>query len=105
DSGTQLAGGRAKPNLGRNGIGISPAKPQRVYAVVDADPDGGIYRSEDAGASWTHTSNDRRVWERGWYFGAVTVEPDNTDVVYSVNVNVYRSSDGGKVFVPFKGAP
>jgi photosystem II stability/assembly factor-like uncharacterized protein len=97
--------GLPKAKVGRIGIGLSPAKPQRVYAVVDADPDGGIYRSDDAGATWTRTSNDRRVWERGWYFGAVTVEPNDADTVYSINVNVYRSTDGGKTFVPVKGAP
>src|SRR5689334_1099226 len=103
DNWTQLTNGLPKSKVGRIGIGISPAKPQRVYAVVDADPDGGMYRSDDAGATWTKSSTDHRVWERGWYFGAVTVEPDNADTVYSINVNVYRSTDGGKTFVPVKG--
>ena len=78
--------------------------PRRVYAIVDA-PEGGMYRSDDAGATWTRTSEDTRVWSRGWYFGGVTVEPKNPDVVYSINVNVYRSDDAGKTFVPIKGAP
>src|SRR5207245_2384734 len=78
--------------------------PRRVYLVVDA-PEGGIYRSDDAGATWTRTSSDQRVWSRGWYFGGITVEPKNRDVVYSINVNVYCSEDGGRTFVPVKGAP
>jgi len=45
------------------------------------------------------------VWSRGWYFGGITAEPKNPDVVYSMNVNVYRSDDGGKTFIPVKGAP
>ena len=92
----------AKP--GRIGIAVSPSMPRRVYLVVDA-PEGGIYRSDDAGATWTRTSNDARVWSRGWYFGGITVEPKNPDVVYSVNINVYRSQDGGRTFAPVKGAP
>lgn len=92
----------AKP--GRIGVAVAPSMPNRVYAVVDA-PEGGMYRSDDAGATWTRMSSDARVWSRGWYFGGITVEPKNADVVYSMNVNVYRSDDGGKTFVPVKGAP
>ena len=91
-------------NPGRIGIAVAPSAPSRVYAVVDA-PQGGIYRSDDAGATWTRTSSDPRVWSRGWYFGGINVEPKNPDVVYSINVNVYRSDDGGKTFIPVKGAP
>ena len=92
------------PKPGRIGIAVAPSMPRRVYLVVDA-PEGGIYRSDDAGASWTRTAGDTRVWSRGWYFGGITVEPKNADVVYSINVNVYRSDDAGKTFVPIKGAP
>src|SRR5438132_10594736 len=97
-----ISGLPAKP--GRIGIAVAPSMPQRVYLVVDA-PEGGVYRSDDAGATWTRTSSDQRVWSRGWYFGGITVEPKNPDVVYSINVNVYRSEDAGRTFIPVKGAP
>jgi photosystem II stability/assembly factor-like uncharacterized protein len=90
---------------GRIGIAVAPSNPRRVYAIVDDPDEGGMYRSDDAGATWTRSSSDSRIWSRGWYFGGVTVEPDNADVVYSININVYRSDDGGHVFVPVKGAP
>ncbi|HLJ75326.1 MAG TPA: hypothetical protein VKU62_12120 [Thermoanaerobaculia bacterium] len=94
----------AKP--GRIGIAVAPSMPNRVYIVADADANnGGIFRSDDAGATFTRTSKDPRVWSRGWYFGGITVEPKNADAVYSINVNVYRSDDGGKTFIPVKGAP
>jgi len=80
---------------GRIGIAVAPSMPNRVYAVVDA-PQGGVYRSDDSGATWTRASSDTRAWSRGWYFGGITVEPKNADVVYSINVNVYRSDDAGK---------
>jgi photosystem II stability/assembly factor-like uncharacterized protein len=90
---------------GRIGIAVAPSQPSRVYAIVDSEEAGGMYRSDDAGATWTRTSSDTRVWSRGWYFGDITVEPKNADVVYSCNVNVFRSQDAGKTFVPIKGAP
>ncbi len=103
DSWTMLGGGLpAKP--GRIGVAVAPSQPSRVYAVVDAGK-GGMYRSDDAGATWTRASADSRVWGRGWYFGGVNVEPKNPDVVYSININVYRSADAGKTFIPIKGAP
>src|SRR5205823_4836229 len=104
DHWTALTAGLPK-KPGRIGLAVAPSQPRRVYAIVDAEDGGGMYRSDDAGATWTLASKDARVWSRGWYFGGVTVEPKNADVVYSINVNVYRSDDGGKNFIIAKGAP
>jgi len=90
---------------GRIGVAVAPSNPRRVYAIVDKPGEGGMYRSDDAGATWTHTSGDERIWSRGWYFGGITVEPKNADVVYSCNVNLYRSDDAGKTWMPVRGAP
>ncbi|MGA8277547.1 MAG: hypothetical protein WB784_05065 [Rhodanobacteraceae bacterium] len=89
-------------HVGRIGIGISASAPRRVYAIVDAD-EGGLYRSDDAGANWRRTSSDNRIWERGWYFGRITVDPKNADRIYAMNMIVLRSEDGGKTFIPVKG--
>ncbi len=96
--------GLPSEKLGRIGIAFAPGDGKRVYAVVDAK-DGGIFASQDGGASWKRTSSDRRVWERGWYFGGITVDPKNPDVVYVCDTAMYRSADGGKTFLPIKGAP
>jgi photosystem II stability/assembly factor-like uncharacterized protein len=104
DHWTALTNGLPK-KPGRIGLAVAPSQPRRVYAVVDAEDGGGMYRSDDAGATWTLASKDSRIWSRGWYFGGVTVEPKNADVVYSINVNVYRSDDGGRNFNIVKGAP
>jgi len=101
---TELSHGGLPRQPGRIGIAVAPSQPQRVFALVDAT-EGGLYRSDDAGASWTRVSDDPRIWKRGWYFGGVTVDPTNPDVVYICNTGVYRSSDGGARFLPVKGAP
>ncbi|MCG6963047.1 MAG: hypothetical protein LJE95_07250 [Acidobacteria bacterium] len=88
---------------GRIGLAVAPSEPSRVYALVDADDGGGLYRSDDRGAHWTTTSTDTRVWYRGWYFGQITVEPRDADVVYVCNTVLLRSADGGKTFVPIEG--
>ena len=90
--------------LGRIGIAFAPSDSKRVYTLVDAK-EGGLYASKDGGSSWTRASADPRIWGRGWYFGGVTVDPKDPDTVYACNTTIYRSTDGGKTFLPFKGSP
>jgi photosystem II stability/assembly factor-like uncharacterized protein len=104
DTWTELKGRGLPAKPGRIGIAVAPSNPRRVYAIVDAE-DGGMYRSDDAGATWIRAGADARVWSRGWYFGGITVEPKDADVIYSCNVNLYRSNDAGKTWAPVKGAP
>jgi len=129
-----LTNGLPKEGIGRTGIAIAPSNPRRVYAVVDClvpDPNappaagggrggggnaacsqppappgqGGFFRSDDAGATWTRLSSDPALWGRGWYFEHVVVDPKNADIVYVANVSVSRSKDGGKTWVPLRGSP
>ncbi len=104
---------------GRIGISVSPANHNRIYAVVDAfvndrdHPDdstktkksGGVFRSDDAGATWTRLSSDERLWGRGWYFEKITADPKNADQIYVMNTSVYRSTDAGKTWKAIKGDP
>lgn len=94
--------GFAEGKVGRIGIGISASEPKRVYAIVDGDA-GGLYRSDDAGVNWKLSSGDPRIWQRGWYFGRVTIDPKDADRVYAMNTIVLRSDDGGTSFIPLKG--
>ena len=73
---------------------------------IDCLPsDGGVFRSDDAGATWTKLSGDNALWGRGWYFEKIAVDPKNADIVYVSNVSVSRSMDGGKTWVPLRGSP
>jgi len=91
--------------LGRIGLAVSRSDPDRMYAWVDAQKNGGIYRSDDAGESWQLVNTEDRVWGRGSDFACVRVDPRNKDVIYVANTSTYRSTDAGKNFTAIKGAP
>jgi photosystem II stability/assembly factor-like uncharacterized protein len=95
----------AAEGLGRIGIGIARSNPERVYATVGAREGAGIYRSDDAGATWQRVSTDERVWGRPGDFGEIRVHPANPDVVYAGNIAAYRSDDAGESWTSIKGAP
>jgi photosystem II stability/assembly factor-like uncharacterized protein len=104
DTWKPVTAGLPTEKLGRIRIAFAPSDPRRVYAIVDAKV-GGLYVSSDRGMTWALGSSDRRIWDRGWYFGGVTVDPKDPNIVYACNTALYRSTDGGKTFLPFKGAP
>ncbi|MDQ8160096.1 MAG: glycoside hydrolase [Gemmatimonadota bacterium] len=104
---TQLAGGlpTTADGLGRLGIGISPSNPRRIYVTATAGAKSGLYRSDDAGATWTRTTADNRIFGRGDDFAAVTVDPRDPNTLYSMNVVAWKSTDAGVTWTAFRGAP
>jgi len=94
-----------KQGLGRIGFCVAPSDPNRLYATVDAGDFGGIYRSNDGGESWSQMNPDGRYWGRGSDFAEVKADPQNADIVYTANVVVWKSTDGGKTWKDFRGAP
>ena len=109
DAGThwsQITGNGFPGHPGRMGIALSPAQPSRVYVIADGSPgEAGLYVSNDDGAHWTHASGDKRIWNRGWYFSEITVDPKNVDRIYVMDTIVLRSDDGGRNFIALKGDP
>ncbi|MGD0992135.1 MAG: glycoside hydrolase [Gemmatimonadales bacterium] len=91
--------------LGRLGLGTSASEPRRMYAIAPATKNGGLYRSDDGGATWRLVNADQRLWDRDGDFSEVKVDPKNADVVYVVNVTSWKSTDAGAHFTAFKGAP
>ncbi len=89
--------GWPKELVGKVGFSVSPVDPKRIYAIVEA-LDGGIFRSDDAGATWTKTNEDRNWRQRAWYYTHVVADTQNVDTMYVLNVGMGRSTDGGKTF-------
>ena len=128
DNWKQLSGGLPTDDfVGKIGIAISASNPNRIYAAVDdtgaavpparaggggggganaaAPAPGGIYLSDDAGATWKKVNAENRLWGRGWYFGEMAVDPKNPDRAYVMNTATFMTMDAGKSWVPVKGAP
>jgi photosystem II stability/assembly factor-like uncharacterized protein len=95
----------AENGLGRIGIATSPSEPSRLYAIVGATRGQGVYRSDVGGLNWRLVNSDGRVSSRDGDFNEVKVDPRNADVVYSANIVTWKSSDGGRTFSAFRGAP
>jgi photosystem II stability/assembly factor-like uncharacterized protein len=83
--------------LGRIGISVSGADPNRIYAIIEAK-EGGIYRSDDGGTKWTRVNEDGRFRQRAWYFSKIYADPKSPDTVYVLNTGAFKSVDGGKNF-------
>ena len=93
--------------LGKIGVDISPADPNRIYAMVEALEElGGVYRSDDGGEHWQHMTDDHRLRSRAWYYDHIIADPRSPDVVYVLDTGIFRSIDGGKTFgAPLTGLP
>ena len=99
DSWNQLTNGLPTDSVGKVGLAVSPANPDRVYALVEAqEHDRGLYRSDDAGQSFERVSDFRGLLARAWYYTHVDAHPTKEDVVFVSNEDFFRSQDGGESF-------
>ena len=89
--------GMPEGTLGIIGVTVSPANPERVWAIIEND-NGGVFRSDDGGKTWTKTNSDRSLRQRAWYYSRIYADPADADRVYVMNVSYHKSTDGGKTF-------
>jgi photosystem II stability/assembly factor-like uncharacterized protein len=98
DHWTKLAGGLPSDLFGRANVAISAAAPNRIFALIEARPGSGLYRSDDAGASWSLVNNSGNLITRPFYYDTLGVDPNDANIVYVGDESWYRSTDGGKSF-------
>ncbi len=100
DTWTELTNNPGLPEglKGRIGVAVSPANPQRVWAVIEAK-EGGLFRSDDGGATWTRTSDNPELRQRPWYYMHLFADPADAETVYVLNLGMWKSTDGGHTFI------
>ncbi len=99
DSWSEITRKPGLPNgiIGKIGVAVAGGDSNRLYAMVEAE-DGGLFRSEDAGATWARVSEDRRLRQRAFYYSRIYGDPVSKDTVYVMNTSFFKSTDGGKTF-------
>ncbi len=90
--------GLSEGSVGKIGVAVSPANSNRVWALIEHEPDGGVWRSDDAGATWKRVNDERKLRQRAFYYTRVYADPNDEDVIYALNTGLYRSRDGGETF-------
>jgi len=83
--------------LGRIGVAVSPANPERIYAIVEAE-DGGVFRSDNGGRTWAKVNENRNLRQRAWYYTHIYADPKAADTMYVLNTGFYKSIDGGRTY-------
>ena len=99
DTWTEITRNQGLPRgtIGIVGITVSPANPDRLWAIVEAE-DGGVFRSDNGGRTWTKTNEQRNLRQRAWYYSRIYADPKSADTVYVLNTGFYKSNDGGRTF-------
>jgi photosystem II stability/assembly factor-like uncharacterized protein len=100
DHWTKLSGGLPAGSVGRIGVALSAVNPNRVWALVGDVPEGGVFRSDDAGKTFRRINTDRGLTGRSSYYAHIFSDPKDENVVYAANQNFYKSTDGGTTFTP-----
>jgi photosystem II stability/assembly factor-like uncharacterized protein len=88
--------------IGKANLAVTAAKPDRIFALVEAKPGGGFYRSDDAGQTWALMNSQGSLIQRPFYYTTLGADPTNADVVYAGAEGFFKSIDGGKTFNPLR---
>ena len=99
DTWTDIGRNRGLPKgiLGKIGITVSPARPQRVWAIIEAEK-GGVYRSDDGGERWERLNRSRNLLNRPFYYCHIFADPQDPETVWVTNLSTWKSTDGGRNF-------
>ena len=99
---TRITTGLPNELIGKANLAVTAANANRIYALIEAKPGGGLYRSEDAGQTWALINSQGSLIQRPFYYTTLGADPSNADVVYAGAEGFFKSTDGGKTFTNFR---
>jgi len=102
DTFSKISSGLPTDLIGKANLAVTNAKPDRIYALVEAKPGGGFYRSDDAGETWTLVNTQPSLIQRPFYYTTLGADPTNGDVVYAGAESFFKSVDAGKTFTQMR---
>ena len=89
--------GLPKGTWGISGIAVSPVNPDMVYAIIENEK-GGVFKSMDGGTTWNLINSERKLRQRAWYYTRIYADTQDENIVYVLNVQYHKSTDGGKTY-------
>ncbi|HUU33250.1 MAG TPA: hypothetical protein VMW48_04260, partial [Vicinamibacterales bacterium] len=101
---TEITGNPGLPKglWGKVGVTVSPVDGNRAWALIENEAEGGLYMTDDAGATWTKVSDDRNIRQRAFYYTRLQADTKAKDTIYILNVQFYRSTDAGKTLTTIR---
>jgi photosystem II stability/assembly factor-like uncharacterized protein len=99
---TKISSGLPGELIGKGNLAVTDAKPDRIYALIEARPGGGFYRSDDAGQTWALVNPQGSLVQRPFYYTTLGADPTNADVVYAGAEGFFKSIDAGKTFTSMR---
>jgi photosystem II stability/assembly factor-like uncharacterized protein len=99
---TKVTAGLPGDLIGKGNLAVTAARPDRIYALIEAKPGGGFYRSEDAGQTWMLINPQASLLQRPFYYTTLGADQVNADVVYAGAESFFKSVDAGRTFTTFR---
>ena len=99
---TRIGTGLPAELIGKANLAVTTASPDRLYALIEAKPGSGLYRSEDAGRTWALVNAQASLTQRPFYYTTLGADPTNADVVYAGAESFFKSTDGGRTFAAMR---
>ncbi|MEO6238573.1 MAG: hypothetical protein ABIQ52_16370, partial [Vicinamibacterales bacterium] len=99
---TKITAGLPAELIGKANLAVTAARPDRLYALIEAKPSAGFYRSDDAGQTWSLVNPQASLLQRPFYYTTLGADPTNADVVYAGAESFFKSVDAGKTFTTMR---
>jgi photosystem II stability/assembly factor-like uncharacterized protein len=99
---TRITAGLPSELIGKGNLAVTAAKPDRIYALIEAKPGGGFYRSDDSGQTWSLVNTQGSLIQRPFYYTTLGADPTNADVVYAGAEGFFKSTDAGRSFTALR---